>query len=263
MAQKKKPAASFAANAAKKLNPSEEAATAFLAVWDSPKRPQLFWDDGFNCGGTLTDECWREVNARPEAREALRVDMDKSDHTRFGLSLFTAERKGEDPVHLYAIAHRGVAILTGPEEINENLKAKLHVAGIKYAAQSDKKAAADSINNFLADGVKANMAAGGPYFPAQRTIETLIIAFSACEGIADHLVTNEPDGTQTVPRGTTLGTIIANAGRPENVMYTVDLGKGQRLDNIMNWETGSERKPYYNAAPVTAAPKNSPKPGTA
>ncbi len=262
MAHKKKPAASFAANAAKQLNPSEEAATAFLEVWDSDKRPQLFWDDGFNCGGTLTDECWKEVNARPETREALRVDKDQSDNTRFGLSIFTAERKGIDPVHLYAISHGGKAVLAGPEEINDKLKENLAAAGIQYAAQSDKGGAANTINGFLANGARANAEAGVP-FSAQRTIETLIVAFSYCEEISSHLVTTAPDGSQTVPRGTTLGTVLAHAGHPDNVMYTVDLAKGKRLDNTMNWEDGSDRKPYYNPAPATAPAKSGPRPSTA
>lgn len=218
---KKKASQSFAAAKAKKVNPSEEGVEALLEIWQSPfERKRLYFNSGFNEDGELTDESYKEWTAQPETREALAVTMDSSIETRFGFGIFSSGHGTKNQEHFYHYSHRGQAIVAGPDKINRTLQGKLEAAGIQYVARTDKADVAAKINDFLAEGAKSNYMANKARFSAVTTVEILIHAFAACEAIAPSI----SDGA-SVAIGTTVGSIVAEAGNPSSVMCTVDLDK--------------------------------------
>jgi hypothetical protein len=249
--QKKKPSASFKAKAQKKVNPSEEAAEAILPIWSSQQdRKRLFFDSGFNDNLEMTDESYKEWTNHPLAREALSVDMDASIDTRFGFGIFSSGHGKDNPTYLYTFSHRGMAIITGPEEISDKLKQKFKEANAEYVAQTDPDAA-NKINNFLAAGVRKNWESGRDKFSPHEHIEILLHAFCGCETPANKFLVAVGPDEMTLAKGTTVGAVIAAAGKPDNVMCTVDLDKPKEPQkNIMNFEGQPERYP----APVAEHP---------
>ena len=259
---KKKPSASFAAKAAKKLNPSEEAVEAILPIWASPyDRKRLYFNSGFNAETTMEDDSYKEWTAQPITREALNILMDASVETRFGMGIFSAAHGKGTPTHLYVISHDGKAVIAGPEEISDKLKEKLKAAGAEYVAQSDKAGATDKINTFLAKGYKDNLAINHKRWSAQDQVEMLIHSFVGCEA-PNPILTGPAGNGAVVAKGMTVGTFIAYAGNPANTMHTVDLDRPKvPQPNLMFTEEKAKAQALALAqAPVAQTAAASPKP---
>jgi hypothetical protein len=239
MTTNKKASKSFAAAKAKKTNPSEEGAEALLKIWNSPfERKRLYFNSGFNQDNEMSPESYRQWAAQPETREALAVTMDSSFETRFGFGIFSSGHGTKNQEHFYLYSHNGKAIVAGPDTISKGLQDKLDASGIQYVARTDKADTTQKINDFLAEGMKHNYANGKYRFTAASTVEILIHSFCGCEDVPASL----RDG-DFLPRGVTVGSIIAAAGNPDNVMCTVDLDKPR---------TPMENKMLYGDEPAAA-----------
>lgn len=215
--------ASFAATATKKANLSEEAVAALLPVWSDPtERQGLYYDNGYNAGLEMTRTSAQTWNSNSRTREAVKIDKDQSANTGFGFGIFAAGHGADNQIHLYVISHQGQAVITGPADISAGLRDQLKAAGAEYVSQKDIKAAATAVDEFVRAALGKNVIAGADPEAVFEQKVALMYAFCFCETI-DSSLTNNVGGRQIIPPETTIGKIIAVAGDPGNVMYTVDL----------------------------------------